>query len=225
LAEILDWAAPGSDDLHKWVRALESELEIPEGFLEGLINEADDWSFIIKLHALIEAAVTHLVVSEVDREPLNDLLADLRVPAKLALAKKLDLLEDDAVGYISTVAKIRNRFAHNVTAVGWRIEDYVNSLPTSERNQVWRWLAYFATDDTFELPDGKKGNTLQFAQQNPRLVTWWSAMNGFAVIYILRSTTANVRELREKVRKQNEFMAEKFGEWLEAARVIKKSSS
>lgn len=44
------------------VEELVKELGLPEGFYAELLGE-DDWSFIIKLHALMEAAVTGLIVA------------------------------------------------------------------------------------------------------------------------------------------------------------------
>ena len=36
------------------------KLGLPEGFYNNLLNE-DDWSFVIKLSALFEAAATHVL--------------------------------------------------------------------------------------------------------------------------------------------------------------------
>jgi len=40
----------------------ETELGLPDGFLQRLRNSDDDWSFIIKVHALMEASVSYLLV-------------------------------------------------------------------------------------------------------------------------------------------------------------------
>ncbi len=44
---------------------LEQNLNLPSGFLERLVEE-DDWSFLIKSHAVVEAALTHLITSRAD---------------------------------------------------------------------------------------------------------------------------------------------------------------
>ena len=200
-------------DLHSHVRALETELGITPGFLEGLIKEADDWSFIIKLQALAEAAVTHLITNELGREQLRKLLA--RTPmdgqrGKLELAKELALLDTETIGFLRTIGKIRNRFAHNVTNVSLRIEDYVSAEPENERDSIWRSLTYFGTDETFELPNGNRISRVAFARQNPRLATWWSAMNLIAVIYIHRRTQAWLKEHEQEVRAHDRRMADTF---------------
>ena len=39
----------------------EKKLGVPSGFVKKLLDE-DDWSFIIKLHALFEASCAHLLI-------------------------------------------------------------------------------------------------------------------------------------------------------------------
>jgi len=38
---------------------------LPDDFYNNLLKE-DDWSFVIKLHSLIEASVTHLLTETLD---------------------------------------------------------------------------------------------------------------------------------------------------------------
>ena len=40
---------------------LEAKVGVKENFFRGLLEE-DDWSFVIKLHALFEASCTHLLL-------------------------------------------------------------------------------------------------------------------------------------------------------------------
>jgi hypothetical protein len=48
------------DKIPKNIKDIERDLGLPIGFLVTL-KEEDDWSFIIKLHALFEAAYSHLL--------------------------------------------------------------------------------------------------------------------------------------------------------------------
>ena len=58
------------DTVEGSVRTLGTDIGLPIGFLEGLRAE-DDWSFIIKVHALIEAAVSHLLCSVLGKATLH----------------------------------------------------------------------------------------------------------------------------------------------------------
>ena len=48
------------------LRAFEAELGLPDEFLDRLLLEGDEWSFVIKAHALIEATVAHGLAERVD---------------------------------------------------------------------------------------------------------------------------------------------------------------
>ncbi len=50
-----------ADSIKKRLSALEIDLHLPSGFVMRLLDE-DDWSFVIKLHALFEAALTCALV-------------------------------------------------------------------------------------------------------------------------------------------------------------------
>ena len=46
---------------------LESNIGVEQGFFDRLLHE-DDWSFVIKLHAVFEAVVTHLLTYHFQEE-------------------------------------------------------------------------------------------------------------------------------------------------------------
>ena len=58
----------------------ESSLELRRGFLPALAEE-DDWSFIIKAHALLEAGVSQLLVHELGRPELEEIFSRLDIAA------------------------------------------------------------------------------------------------------------------------------------------------
>src|SRR5262245_52386097 len=85
--------------LHEHARALQQEIGIDQFFLENLFNEPDDWSFVIKLNALVEATLTHLLTETLGRPELrtafaNTDLANIR-SGKLVFADALGLLGSD----------------------------------------------------------------------------------------------------------------------------------
>ena len=43
------------------LRAFEPTLGLRAGLVEDLIQQDDDWSFVIKAHAIVEAAITQLL--------------------------------------------------------------------------------------------------------------------------------------------------------------------
>lgn len=81
-----------------WVGQFEKDIGLPAGFLVNLLIKEDDWSFIIKLHALVEAAVSHLLATICGEELLTvftRLQLSSETVGKLAFAKALHTLDTD----------------------------------------------------------------------------------------------------------------------------------
>jgi hypothetical protein len=60
--------------LHEAREEFERALGIRKGFIGDLAHE-DDWSFVIKSHALFEGALTHLLTTTLDRNELKEVFA------------------------------------------------------------------------------------------------------------------------------------------------------
>ena len=52
------------------INELENDTGVKEGFFISLLKE-DDWSFIIKIHALYEAAITSLILNKLGQPTLE----------------------------------------------------------------------------------------------------------------------------------------------------------
>src|SRR5689334_8544105 len=75
---------------------LENNLGLPKDFIKSIMRSSDDWSFIIKTHALFESAITHWVTEELNRPELELLVSRLSFlgkTGKLAFAKSLGLID------------------------------------------------------------------------------------------------------------------------------------
>src|SRR6266568_9608134 len=75
-----------SAELDQNVAALESDFGLSEGFYRRLLQE-DDWSFVVKLHALLEATMTSLLTAHFRDARLQDLLARMEIGARAAGGK------------------------------------------------------------------------------------------------------------------------------------------
>ena len=81
---------------------LEQRIGVQSGFFESLLQE-DDWSFVIKLHALLEAACTQLLLFHFKEPALGRVLARLELSNKTT--GKVAFL--DALAYRQVEPKIR----------------------------------------------------------------------------------------------------------------------
>lgn len=118
------------------INQLEADLGLPNGFFTKLLDE-DDWSFIIKLHALIEASVTHLLVKHFNEPTLETVfsfleLSNLRT-GKLAFASSTGLIDTDIKRFIQKLSEMRNAFVHDVTNVNIQIKDFLDNIKEDDR--------------------------------------------------------------------------------------------
>jgi energy-converting hydrogenase A subunit M len=134
-------------------RDLEAQLNLEADFFQSLLAD-DDWSFVIKLHALVEAAVTHLLTTALGDERLRAFIARIEMSndstGKMAILKRLDLVDADSRRFIKKLSELRNRFVHDVTNASTTLEDFFSSLETNELKgyeKAFRWG--YRGDQTF----------------------------------------------------------------------------
>ena len=115
--------------LGDYVPLLEAKLGIKPGFFKSLDDDDEnDWSFVIKLHALVEAAVSHLLTEQLHRSELSGLFARLEISnettGKAAFVKALALLE--GLDSIEVLVE-RGNTLHNLGLAKWLEQDLQNA--------------------------------------------------------------------------------------------------
>jgi hypothetical protein len=182
---------------------LERELGLERGYLEGLLRE-DDWTFVIKLHALLEAAVTHVVSVELARPELGEILSRLElasaVTGKLEIGKALGCLTKEDRRCVRALTEIRNGFVHDVKQVGRSLEDYVSGL----KREKWRnfVLAFGPGNPTIRIGDRDVPED-EFVRENPKTCIWMAAIFVLAMIQL---HGRNVELKKEADQAHNEFL-------------------
>src|SRR5438874_13477968 len=91
--------------LAAWIR---DTVGVPDELLKSLKDRDDDWTFVIKIHGIIEAALNQMILGklvvvpiDVDNpysQKISDIISRLSVDgraSKLAFIKAMDLLPDD----------------------------------------------------------------------------------------------------------------------------------
>ena len=114
---------------------MDAAVGLPRGFLVRLLDE-DDWSFVVKIHAVLEAAVSQLLGEALGDPRLRHALEYLPMgeskTGKLALAASLDLISTQEKKFIKTVSELRNRLAHGIRDIGFTFEA---ELKHQDKNQ------------------------------------------------------------------------------------------
>ena len=126
---------PADFEVSPSILELEKRVGVPKNFFRAL-NDADDWSFVIKLHALFEAACTHLLLFHFKEPGLADVMSRIelsnKTTGKLAFLGKLELMNSDNRRYISTLSELRNRLVHDVRNAEYSHAAMVAGLDAAE---------------------------------------------------------------------------------------------
>jgi hypothetical protein len=160
----------------------------------------DDWSFVIKVDALIEAAATHVLTEELGRPELARIFSRLEmgddVTGKLAFAEALSCFEKEDRLFVRELGKIRNKFAHDVHCVGLTLRDYVSRL---DQSQFKNFRAAFGPgQDPYPIA-GHKVPEADFVRNNPKLCIWLAGMFVLAIAYQRKSMVAVRRALSQAI--------------------------
>ncbi|WP_428234705.1 hypothetical protein [Gracilimonas sp.] len=141
------------DDLKEFER----KIGVTPGFYKKLINE-DDWSFIIKLHALLEAATTHLLVFHFQESNLRKVISRLDMSnnqtGKLAFLKELEMISKRSRRYIRSLSEIRNSLVHDIRKVEFTLNEYISDYTQQEITRFAKTFSPFEAL-SIELKDSK----------------------------------------------------------------------
>ena len=133
----------------KGIVELERRIGVRGGFVRRLVRE-DDWSFIIKFHALFEAVCTHLLMYHFKEPDLADTFSRLelsnKATGKIAFLGKLELLNADNRRFISTLSELRNSLVHDVRNSEFSLETLVASATS---DQIKNWAISYSPSETF----------------------------------------------------------------------------
>lgn len=113
-------------DYNELIENLQKQIGLPKDFFWKLLKE-DDWSFVIKLHAFVEAVVTHLIIKKISLNQLEEIISNLELSnsksGRLAFLKALNLIPRWQ-SFIKRLSEIRNDFVHDVKKVNLTLESY-----------------------------------------------------------------------------------------------------
>jgi len=104
-----------------------------DGALLHQLSESDgDWSFVIKLHALMEAAVSDLLTKQLRNESLRKIFDRLEMSnqstGKVAFIKALNLLPKESRRFLGALSQLRNDLAHNIKKAQFNFREHVTHM-------------------------------------------------------------------------------------------------
>jgi len=181
-----------TDSTTKAVVSTLRSIGVAESFFNGLLKSSDDWTFVIKAHALLEAALTHFLVLELERQELTEIFANIEMSnartGKVAFAKELGLLDKVGRRFVRKFSELRNHLVHDVHNTTFSFKSILLSRRLTSSHNLQR-VAQGCIDAASEFLKetlkfaGKKVSRAQFAREKPRLVIWFAVYFVLAEIY------------------------------------------
>jgi hypothetical protein len=183
---------------------IESELQIPRGFLLAL-QTTDDWSLVVKCHTLVEAAVTHLVITELNEPALHPIIDRMAMGnsgnGKVAFAKALGLLDARELRMLRHLGGLRNALAHDIQYVGASLTSLLAEKSPKEFDEIAEALAMWQTDEPSEE---MRANIRRMMGRKPSFVIWVATVRILLKAYKLSQRAAFERLFKlESERKRN----------------------
>ena len=163
------------------VPLLEAKLGIKPGFFESLDDEDEnDWSFVIKLHSLIEASVSHLLTEQLRRPELSELFSRLDISnkktGKAAFVEALALLDKPERRFMSSLSELRNKLVHDVRNVTFDFVQYVENMNTDQQATFLKDFNLLSTEITDDVRN--------LFRHDPQQALWYSGMAFLGIVYL-----------------------------------------
>lgn len=169
----------------KDVAEFEKILALPERFYYSLLQE-DDWSFVIKLHALIEAAATQAICTAINCPELIDNIATLDIGnaqhGKIKLMTTLKVITAEQAGVLRQLTELRNHLVHRIQNVGFSFGTYLTELSDEKRKATVKKFGFGIKDSVSH--DGKQLSRYEFVLREPVLSLWLTMAEVIACMYL-----------------------------------------
>lgn len=189
----------GIDD----IAAIENAFGLPRGFIDDLKND-NDWSLIIKSHALLESACADMLCHYFGRYELADVFAQLEMSnkkyGKAAFISSLGLLSQKERSFISDLSELRNLIVHNASNVQFSLTNYLASISLDRRKRLIKSLNLHLQKITVSGED-VAGDALVL--RFPSLVIWSSLTMCLSSIYMQDVFAIKRNEIIEKAIEQH----------------------
>lgn len=112
----------------------------------------DDWTLIIKLHAMIETALNGALLKDFEKPELAGIIAKLDTSntaiGKAAFAKALGILMPSSVGFLQKLSELRNVCVHDIRNFHFDLVAYLENLSDKKRNELWKPIRKVVNPET-----------------------------------------------------------------------------
>ncbi len=195
------------DAISKELSDLESHLGLPSGFYNVLLAE-DDWSFVIKLSALFEAASGQALGAKLQHPEIEIELAYLEQSQKINLITKLDIITKEQSTFLIKLSELRNKLVHNISEVTFDFGAYTSNFDKQAKRSFAKVYGH-GIHENFTV-NGVSFNRTDFTVKNSKMAMWITAQEILACLHADITHSANI----SKVNKIGQELVKKYCEAL-----------
>jgi hypothetical protein len=145
------------------IHHFELRLGLRPGFVSELRRQ-DDWSFIIRSHALLEAGLAQLLAHQFgEPEGLLEFCSGMPTGGKygkLGFAEELKLVDRSTIQFIRALGLIRNHIVHKISDIDFELRAYMQGLVHSRLVQAHKALDLVWSDMDPNAPIADPGGDL-----------------------------------------------------------------
>lgn len=169
----------------KVAERFEGQLGLPTGFFQDLLQQ-DDWSFVIKLHALFEAALSQVIVHRLGCKELDGPISRLEMSdkqkGKIAFATSLEIIGSEDRRYLILLSQLRNKCVHDVRqAANFNLGSACAEMDKTQKNNFVEVLCGHGYDEK-QTQDGCTIPTRELILNNPKAFLWEVGMRVLAIL-------------------------------------------
>jgi hypothetical protein len=139
------------EKLERW---LKESVGISRRLLLSLGHD-DDWTFVIKMHGIIEAALNHLLLTQFDNPELAEVVPKLETnnlrTGKMAFIKAYKLLPENACLFVKLFSEVRNRAVHDIKNFDLNLVAYLGGLDSKQQKNWKTALTSWMVSDPSEV--------------------------------------------------------------------------
>lgn len=167
--------------LTEYVEVFSAELKLKLDFLLSIGND-NDWSFIIKSHALIEAVITELIISRIEEIEMKPIIE--RMPlhddqvSKMRIVKIYGLMTDDQIKFVKKLSEIRNDIVHKFDNIDFTFTNYISQL---DKNQRKSWTKLI---NWYDIEEKNKVKMQALSLSQPSIAVWISLIQLVSLMVI-----------------------------------------
>ena len=166
-----------------------SELKGKADFLFSLLKD-DDWSFVIKSHALIESIITDLIIARTEEKQMKSIVERLPLHddqiGKLKIVKTYELLSKEQRVFVERLSALRNNLVHKFENIDFQFSEYIKSLDKNQKTSWKKTFTWYAKDSE------TKKNWETIFMKNTKTAVW------FSVFMFVSLSIVQINELKSK---------------------------